>query len=171
MMEYFELSTGESEAITPGQLLGIIPAPSKELPPVDQDTAMASANGNEGQGNEEHTRLSTSVTEDTIATATPKLGPTFATLYDKLQSAIWNQSQSEWKWLHSWEEFKQKEACQWKGYQLRMAQKKAKFEDDQAMKKASFQVNQVEKQEGFQCEHLSQEIRFENEQQEQGLLF
>ena len=162
MMEYFELFTGESEGITPGQLLGIVPAPSKEPLPVDQDMVMASANGDESQGNEEHARLTASVTKDTIPTATPKINPPFATLNDDLQSAVGNQPQSEWKWLHFWDEFEPKEASQWKVYELRVAQKKAEFKDDQTTKKACFQIDQVERQKGFQHEHLSWEIRFEN---------
>ena len=77
----FELSTRESEGITPGQLLGIIPTPSKELPPVDKDMAMVSADGDNGKYNEEHARLATSVTEDTIPTTTPKLSLPFTTLF------------------------------------------------------------------------------------------
>ena len=159
MREYFELSTGANKGITPGPLPGFNPAPSKELLAINQDTAMAGVNGDEA-----HTRLTTSVTENTIPATTPKLSPSFAIFYNDLQSAVGNQSQSEHKWLHSRDKFKQKEACQWKVYELRVAQKKAKFEDDQAMKKAHFQINQVEQQERFQCEHLRQEIRFENEQ-------
>ena len=37
-------------------------------------------------------------------------------------------------------------------YELKVAQKKAKFKEDQAMKKACFQINQVERQKRFQCE-------------------
>ena len=180
MMEYFVLSRGESKGITPGQLLDVTPRPLlgitpillqgfapalyKELLSVDQDLVMAGGNGNRGQGNEGLTRLTATVTEDTIPTASPKFSPSFAMLYEDVQSVIENQSQSEQKWLCLWDEFEQKEACQWKVYESRVAQKKAMFKDDQATKKASFQIDQGEKQKRFQCEHLSQEIRFESEQ-------
>ena len=152
MMEYIVLFTRQSEGITPGQLLGIALgptqgitpvllqvitlAPYKELPPVNQDIVMAGGDGGRGQGNEGLTRLTSIVTEDTIPTPTPKLVPPFVTLSKDLQYVIGSQSQLEQKWLLLWDEFKQKEACQWKVYESRVVQKKAIFEDDQAMKKA-----------------------------------
>ena len=107
---YSRATPRPSQGIISILIQGVTPVPFKELPPVDQDMAMAGGDGNEGQDNEEHARLTTSVTEDAIPTTAPKLGPSFATLFNDLQPAIRNQSQSEWKWLHSWDEFKQKEA-------------------------------------------------------------
>ena len=60
MMEHLELSIGESEGITPVQLLDIAPAPSMDLPPVTQDMATANADDNYGQGHEEYTNLTVS---------------------------------------------------------------------------------------------------------------
>ena len=70
MTEYFVLSTGESEGVTPVLLQGIASASYKELPPVHQAMVMASGNENRGQSKEELIRLTATVTEDTIPAAT-----------------------------------------------------------------------------------------------------
>ena len=80
MMEYFMLSTGKSEGVTPSLTPGHCSSTPEELPPVDQDMVMASGDGDGGQGNEELARLAATVAEDTIPAATCKLSPPFATL-------------------------------------------------------------------------------------------
>ena len=182
MTEHLLLSSGDSKGIIPGQLQDVGPGPSqsitpvllqditsvpyKELPPVDQDMVMAMEAKAIKNSQERHAAI---VTEDTIPATNPKLGPPFTTLYEDLQSAIRNQSQSEQKWLHSLDEFEQKEVCQWKVYESRVAQKKAEFMNNQATKKAHLQIDQKEKQERFQYEHLS--LEFKSEQWKQCHLF
>ena len=92
----------ESEGITPGQPPDVTPAPSKELPQAGQDTGMASADGDKGQGNEEHTRLTSSVTVGSIPATTPKHGPPTTKMSSRNSTICakhphWRKRQSFWQ--------------------------------------------------------------------------